>query len=84
MLSIKVNTSVLQIELCFPEEALVYDYRLDDAGVSNLEVDDGDEARKVKYSFPCRFLMQSNPPGACLLFSHCFSCALGPVGQLDE
>lgn len=42
-----MNAFVLQIQLCFPEEDLVYDYRLDDAGISNLEDDDEDEERKV-------------------------------------
>ncbi|KAG9260637.1 dynein heavy chain 1, axonemal [Astyanax mexicanus] len=31
-----------KIELCFPEEGLVYDYQLDDAGISNLHEDDED------------------------------------------
>ncbi|KAM4613811.1 dynein axonemal heavy chain 1 [Polymixia lowei] len=36
--------------LCFPEEGLVYDYRLDDAGISNLEDDDEDQkGRKVHW-----------------------------------
>ncbi|XP_051269985.1 dynein axonemal heavy chain 1 isoform X2 [Dicentrarchus labrax] len=38
-----------KIQLCFPEEALVYDYSLDDAGISNLEDDDEDEERKVQW-----------------------------------
>ncbi|TMS18883.1 Dynein heavy chain 1, axonemal [Larimichthys crocea] len=38
-----------KIQLCFPEEDLVYDYRLDDAGISNLEDDDEDEERKVQW-----------------------------------
>ncbi|TKS70983.1 Dynein heavy chain 1, axonemal [Collichthys lucidus] len=38
-----------KIHLCFPEEDLVYDYRLDDAGISNLENDDEDEERKVQW-----------------------------------
>uniref|UniRef100_A0A3Q3STI9 Dynein, axonemal, heavy chain 1 n=1 Tax=Mastacembelus armatus TaxID=205130 RepID=A0A3Q3STI9_9TELE len=37
------------IQLCFPEEGLVYDYRLDDAGISNLEDDDEHEERKVQW-----------------------------------
>lgn len=44
---INVNVFVLQIHLCFPEEALVYDYRLDDAGISNFEEEDEEEERKV-------------------------------------
>lgn len=44
---INVNLFVLQIQLCFPEAALVYDYRLDDAGISNPEDDDEDVERKV-------------------------------------
>lgn len=46
---------VLQIQLCFPEEAEVYDYRLDDAGISNLEDDHEDEERKVNYASSYRF-----------------------------
>ncbi|XP_049894014.1 dynein axonemal heavy chain 1 [Epinephelus moara] len=38
-----------KIELCFPEEALVYDYRLDDAGISNFKDDDEDEETKVQW-----------------------------------
>lgn len=51
----EVNTNLIvhlpQIQLCFPEEALVYDYRLDDAGISNLKGDDEDEERKVGDTF---------------------------------
>ncbi|XP_030276430.1 dynein heavy chain 1, axonemal [Sparus aurata] len=38
-----------KIHLCFPEEALVYDYRLDDAGICNFEDDGEDEERKVQW-----------------------------------
>ncbi|KAF3689531.1 Dynein heavy chain 1 [Channa argus] len=38
-----------KINLCFPEEGLVYDYRLDDAGISNLEEQDEDEERNVQW-----------------------------------
>lgn len=39
----------VQIQLCFPEEGLVYDYRLDDAGISHFEDEDEDDKdRKVK------------------------------------
>ncbi|KAI3369512.1 hypothetical protein L3Q82_007723 [Scortum barcoo] len=38
-----------KIQLCFPEDALVYDYSLDDAGISNFEDDDEDEERKVQW-----------------------------------
>ncbi|XP_040015424.1 dynein heavy chain 1, axonemal [Xiphias gladius] len=38
-----------KIQLCFPEEGLVYDYRLDDAGISNFEDDDEDEEKKVQW-----------------------------------
>lgn len=44
---IDVHVFFLQIHLCFPEEGLVYDYRLDDAGISNLEDDNEDEEGKV-------------------------------------
>lgn len=37
-----------QIKLCFPEEGLVYDYRLEDAGISNLsDEEEEDKGRKV-------------------------------------
>lgn len=40
--------SHLQIKLCFPEEGLVYDYQLDDAGISILsDEEDEDKGRKV-------------------------------------
>lgn len=42
-----VHLFVFQIHLCFPEEGLVYDYRLDDAGITNMEDDYEDEERKV-------------------------------------
>ncbi|XP_060766195.1 dynein axonemal heavy chain 1 [Neoarius graeffei] len=35
-----------KIRLCFPEEGLVYDYRLDDAGISQLHEDEEDENRR--------------------------------------
>ncbi|XP_029358997.1 dynein heavy chain 1, axonemal [Echeneis naucrates] len=38
-----------KIKLCFPAEGLVYDYSLDDAGISNLEEDDEYEERKVQW-----------------------------------
>ncbi|XP_054472107.1 dynein axonemal heavy chain 1 [Anoplopoma fimbria] len=38
-----------EIQLFFPEEGLVYDYRLDDAGISNFEDDEEDEERKVEW-----------------------------------
>lgn len=39
---------VLQVHLCFPEEGMVYDYRLDDAGISNFVDDEEDsKGRKV-------------------------------------
>ncbi|XP_072521546.1 dynein axonemal heavy chain 1 [Salminus brasiliensis] len=39
-----------KIELCFPEEGLVYDYQLDDAGISNLNEDEEDaKRRKVQW-----------------------------------
>lgn len=44
---VNVHVFAFQIDLCFPEEGLVYDYRLDDAGISNLGDDDEDEERKV-------------------------------------
>lgn len=45
--------------LCFPEEGLVYDYRLDDAGISHPEEDE-DETNKRKVStFP--FFNKLNP-----------------------
>ncbi|XP_068171919.1 dynein axonemal heavy chain 1 [Antennarius striatus] len=38
-----------KIGLCFPEEGLVYDYRLDDAGITDFEADDEDKDRKVQW-----------------------------------
>lgn len=39
-----------QIQLLFPEEGLVYDYKLNDAGLNNAEDDlDEDVIREVKY-----------------------------------
>ncbi|XP_041836448.1 dynein heavy chain 1, axonemal isoform X2 [Melanotaenia boesemani] len=38
-----------RITLCFPEEGLVYDYRLDDAGVNNSEDQENQEERKVQW-----------------------------------
>ncbi|XP_027011591.1 dynein axonemal heavy chain 1 isoform X2 [Tachysurus fulvidraco] len=39
-----------KIQLCFPEEGLVYDYQLDDAGISHLYEDEEDaERREVKW-----------------------------------
>ncbi|XP_035245196.1 dynein heavy chain 1, axonemal isoform X1 [Anguilla anguilla] len=37
------------VALCFPEEGLVYDYRLDDAGISNPEEDEDETKRKVQW-----------------------------------
>ncbi|XP_071059360.1 dynein axonemal heavy chain 1-like [Pseudochaenichthys georgianus] len=38
-----------KIQLCFPEEALVYDYRLEDAGISNFEDEDETGEKKVQW-----------------------------------
>uniref|UniRef100_W5LYK9 Dynein axonemal heavy chain 1 n=1 Tax=Lepisosteus oculatus TaxID=7918 RepID=W5LYK9_LEPOC len=40
---------VEKVQLCFPEEGLVYDYRLDDAGISNVAEEEEEEksGRKV-------------------------------------
>ncbi|KAM9856968.1 dynein axonemal heavy chain 1 [Aulostomus maculatus] len=39
-----------KIHLCFPEDGLVYDYRLDDAGISQVEDDeDDDKDREVRW-----------------------------------
>ncbi|XP_067444208.1 dynein axonemal heavy chain 1 isoform X2 [Thunnus thynnus] len=39
-----------KIQLCFPEDGLVYDYRLDDAGISHFEEEDEDDKdRKVQW-----------------------------------
>lgn len=37
-----------QIELCFPEEGLVYDYKLNDGGITNFEDDDDSNIKQVK------------------------------------
>ncbi|KAG7477961.1 hypothetical protein MATL_G00075170 [Megalops atlanticus] len=40
-----------KVALCFPEEGLVYDYRLDDAGISSPEEDEDEgKARKVRWA----------------------------------
>lgn len=36
--------------MCFPEEDMVYDYRLDDAGVSRKDEDEEEEDRKVNHA----------------------------------
>lgn len=33
--------------MCFPKEGLVYDYRLDDAGISSFDDDNEDGERNV-------------------------------------
>ncbi|XP_062252615.1 dynein axonemal heavy chain 1 [Platichthys flesus] len=38
-----------KIQLCFPEEGQVYDYRLDDAGISQFDDDDEEEEREVQW-----------------------------------
>ncbi|KAL7843672.1 hypothetical protein AOLI_G00251840 [Acnodon oligacanthus] len=39
-----------KIQLCFPEEGLVYDYQLDDGGISNLSEEEEDaKGRKVQW-----------------------------------
>ncbi|XP_029908318.1 dynein heavy chain 1, axonemal [Myripristis murdjan] len=38
-----------KIHLCFPDEGLVYDYRLDDAGISNMGDDGENKERKVQW-----------------------------------
>lgn len=43
---------VFQIQLCFPEEGAVYDYNLDDAGISCFDDEDGEgKERKVRECF---------------------------------
>lgn len=39
-----------QVEMCFPEEDMVYDYRLDDAGASSKDDDEEEEDRKVSHA----------------------------------
>lgn len=43
---------VFQAQLCFPEEGLVYDYHLDDAGIScfDEEEEDGKERKVSMFS----------------------------------
>lgn len=48
-LEIKVFNG-LQVEMCFPEEDMVYDYRLDDAGASSKDDEEDDEDRKVSHA----------------------------------
>lgn len=47
----------------------MYDYRLDDAGISSLEEGDEDEERKVNGALSYRFLMQPGPSDAFLFFT---------------
>lgn len=47
----------------------MYDYRLDDAGISSLEEGDEDEERKVNGALSYRFLMQPRPSDAFLFFT---------------
>lgn len=43
-----------QVRLHFPKEGLVFDYRLDDAGISSIEDDEDDdnEGKKVTMGLP--------------------------------
>lgn len=59
----------------------MYDYRLDDAGISNLKEDDEDEERKVNDTF-CHTDLNATK-NIFILFSHLFACTVGPVGHLD-
>lgn len=43
---LKKKMSEEKIHLCFPEEGLVYDYKLNDGGISNFEEDDDDPNKK--------------------------------------
>ena len=51
-----------QIELRFPDEGLVYDYRLDDAGITDVDVEDEaeEEIRMRKVSLKPRDLWISH------------------------
>lgn len=42
---------VFQVQLCFPEEGLVYDYHLDDAGISRFDDEEDEKGRKVRKQF---------------------------------
>lgn len=52
----------------------MYDYRLDDAGISSLEEGDEDEERKVNGALSYRFLMQPRPSDAFLFFTQSSFC----------
>lgn len=43
------TASFSQVRLLFPEEGLVYDYKLNDAGLSSTEDLDEDTLEEVKY-----------------------------------
>ena len=50
-----------QFALLFPEEGLVYNYRLDDAGISSSDSDDAiddDEGKEKKVKHPMAMLMK--------------------------
>uniref|UniRef100_A0A8I6GJB4 Dynein, axonemal, heavy chain 1 n=1 Tax=Rattus norvegicus TaxID=10116 RepID=A0A8I6GJB4_RAT len=65
---LKIKMVFEQIKLAFPEEGLVYDYRLDDAGISSTEDDDEDdeESKQVAwvkwmdYSVPFTMMPDTN------------------------
>lgn len=40
-----------QVQLCFPEEGLVYDYHLDDAGINHFDDEEEGKERKVRECF---------------------------------
>ena len=53
----------------------MYDYRLDDAGITNFENDDEDEEKNVNMMMDAkayRFYMQPRPSDAFLLFIQSF------------
>lgn len=42
---------IFQVQLGFPEEGLVYDYHLDDAGISRFDEEEEGKERKVRECF---------------------------------
>jgi len=47
----KPNLFNFQVQLCFPEEGLVYDFNLVDAGISRFDEEEKGKERKVRECF---------------------------------
>lgn len=58
--------------MCFPEEEMVYDYRLDDAGASRKDDEEEEEDRKVSDA-PGQIVSDQNPVVLVLMVGWCRS-----------